>query len=193
MEKVKLFFDWSKFDRINTKAADLADYANKVAIPMLKALEVPVTWDNVLSTCRHPEHPRYVLEQQVKGTRFEKAAQKEQIAQAFAEAYAPFKSKARRQSITGEHLDCCHLNGERFEVDTKGLEDIATVWLTDPKEIEARREHVELCEKLTDFVKRSGVFPVQWEMLFQVNADTGEISPNPFLNPYPSIAQNTKK
>ncbi len=190
MEKLKLYFDWSKFDRLNTKATDLADYANTVAIPLLKAMEVPVTRENVLSTCRHPEHPRYFHEQQVKGSKFERAAQKEQIAQAFAEAYAPFKSKARRQSITGEHLDCCHLNGERFEVDTKGLEDIATVWLTDPKEIEARREHVELCAKLTDFVKRAGVYPAQWEMLFQMNADTGEISPNPFLNPYPQIAES---
>jgi hypothetical protein len=75
-------------------------------------------------------------------------------------------------------------------VNTQELENLSTVWLTDPKEIAARREHLELCEKLTDFVKRSGVYPAQWEMLFQVNADTGEITPNPFLNPYPQIAQS---
>jgi len=190
MEKLKLYFDWSKFDRLNSKATELADYANTVAIPLLKAMEVPVTLENVLSTCRHPEHPRYFHEQRVKGSKFERAAQKEQIEKVFAEVYAPFKSKARRQSITGEHLDCCHLNGERFEVNTQELENLSTVWLTDPKEIAARREHLELCEKLTDFVKRSGVYPAQWEMLFQVNADTGEITPNPFLNPYPQIAQS---
>jgi|GEM_PF-7069638 len=192
MEKVKLLFDWSKFDRINTKAADLAEYANTVAIPLLKAMEVPVTRENVLSTCRHPEHPRFYLDQQVRGSKYERAAQKEQIAKAFADAFAPFKSKARRQSLTGPGVECCHLNGETVEVDKAKAEELATIWLTDPKEIAARREHVELCERLSDFVKRSGVFPAQWEMLFQVNADTGEISPNPFLNPYPELAENTK-
>lgn len=193
MEKIKLYFDWDKYARLNNKATDLAGYANSVAIPLLKAMEVPVTLENVLSTCRHPEHPRYYLEQQLKGSKFEKAALKDQIAKAFEEAFAPFKSKARRQSIAGDYLGSCHLNGESVEVNTKELEELATVWLTDPKEIEARREHLGLCEKLTDFVKRSGVYPGQWEMLFQVNIDSGEITPNPFLNPYPSIAQNTKK
>lgn len=188
-----MYFDWDKFARLNNNATDLADYANSVAIPLLKAMEVPVTRENVLSTCRHPEHPRYYHEKQAKGSKFEKAALKEQIARVFAEALEPFKSKARRQSIAGEYVDCCHLNGERFEVNTKELEDLATVWLTDPKEIEARREHLELCRVLTDFVRRSEVYAGQWEMLFQVHLETGEISPNPFMNPYPSIAKNTEK
>jgi hypothetical protein len=191
MEKVKLYFDHVRFARLKESAADLADYANTVAIPLLKAMEVPVTRENVLSTCRQSDYPRYYQEQRAKGGKFEKSAILEQIAKTFKEAFAPFKSKARRQSTTGEHVDCCHLNGDSFEVSAKDIEDLATVWLTDPKEIEARREHLELCEKLTDFVRRAEVFPTYWVCLFQVNADTGEITPNPFMNPYPLIAQNS--
>lgn len=189
MEKIKLYFDWSKFDYITTKAADLAEYANTVAIPLLKAMEVPVTWENVLSTCRHPEHPRYYLDQQVTGNKYERAAQKEQIAKAFADAFAPFKSEARHQSPTGPGVEFCHLNGGAVEVDREKAKEFATLWLTDPKEIAARREHLALCRKLTDFVQRSGVYPFQWAMLFRVNAESGEITPNPLLNPYPQIAK----
>lgn len=195
MEKVKLYFDWNKYSRLHDKATDLADYANSVAIPLLKAMEVPVTLENVLSTCRHPEHPRYYLEQQLKGGKFEKAALKDQIAKAFEEAFAPFKSKARRQSIAGDYLGSCHLNGESVEVNTKELEELATVWLIDPKGIEARRELLKLCEILTDFVRRSEVYAGQWDVMFQVNLETGEISPNPFLTPdfYTTIAKNSKQ
>lgn len=192
MEKVKLFFDWDKYARMENRANELARYANTVAVPLLKAMEVPVTWDNVLSTCRHPDHPRFYLEQQVKGSKFERSAIKEQIGKAFEEVFASFKSQARRQSFSGDYIECCHLNGERVDVNLKELEDAATIWLTDPKEIEARREHLALCEHLTDFVRRSGVYAGQWEILFLVNADTGVISPNPFMNPYPSIAKNSQ-
>ena len=191
MEKVKLFFDWSKFGRINTKATDLAGYANSVAIPLLKAMEVPVTLENVLSTCRHPEHPRYFLDQQVKGSKYEKEAIKEQIRRTYEEALLPFKSKIRRQSIAGEHLKCCHLNGDKFEVNTQELEELSTIYLTDPKEIEARKEHIALCEDLTNFIKRAGVYVGAWDTLFQINLETGEILPNPFMNPYPTIAENS--
>lgn len=195
MEKVKLYFDWNKYSRLHDKATDLADYANSVAIPLLKAMEVPVTMDNVLSTCRHPEHPRRYHDEKVTGSKFERATLKEQIVKAFEEAMKPFKTKARRQSISGDYVDCCHLNGERLEVDNKQLEGLATVWLTDPKGIEARREHLKLCEILTDFLRRSEVYAGQWDVMFQVNMETGEISPNPFLTPdfYSLIAKNTKK
>lgn len=70
-------------------------------------------------------------------------------------------------------------------------EEDSTIWLTDSKEIAARKEHVELCEKLTDFIKRSGILPALWADLFQVHPETGEVSPNPFLNPYPTLAENS--
>lgn len=190
-ERIKLYFDWAKYSRLNDKATELADYANSVAIPLLKAMEVPVTMENVLSTCRHPEHPRYYLEKQLKGNKFEKAAQKEHIARVYEAEFEPFKKMARRQSIAGEYIEGIGFKADRVEVDTKKLEDMATIWLTDPKEIAARREHVALCEKITDFVKRSGMYPGAWENLFQVNLETGEITPNPFLNPYEEIANNS--
>lgn len=189
MEKVKLSFDWSKFDRLNTKASELAQYANSVAIPLLKAMEIPITREDVLSTCRHPEHPCYVLEQEITGSKFEKAAQREQLEKAYKVAAAPFAGDLRRQSITGEYLDFCHLNGDKMEVDEPGIEEAATVWLTKPKELKARAEHEELCKRITTFVKQSGINPAQWRFLFSVNLETGEISPNSNINPYSNIAK----
>lgn len=189
MEKVKLSFDWSKFDRLNAKASELAQYANTVAIPLLKTMEIPITWEDVLSTCRHPEHPRCVLEQELTGSKFEKAAQREQLEKAYKAAATPFAGELRRQSITGEYLDFCRLNGDIMEVDEAGIEDAATIWLTKPKELKARAEHEELCKRLTTFIKQSGVTPAQWRILFSVNLETGEVSPNPSINPYSNIAK----
>ena len=193
MEKIKLYFDWSKHERLSDKATDLAKYANSVAIPLLKAMDVPVTWENVLSTCRHPEHPRFYLELQLRGTKYEKAALKEQIAKEFERVFAAFKQSAKRQNVAGEYISCCHLNGEIVEVNKEELEDISTVWLTDPKEIAARREHEQLCKALEDFCRRAGVWPWQFDSLFQVDVNKEEILPNPFINPYPEIAANTKE
>lgn len=190
-ERIRLFFDWDRFGYLNDKATDVAKYANAVAIPLLKAMDIPLTWDNVLSTCRHPEHPRYYLEQQLTGSKYEKAAQKEQIEKEYQKALSRTKVDARRRSITGDYLKYCHLNKEVVEVDTKQIEADSTIWLTDPKEIAARKEHLALCEKLADFIKRSGILPAMWADLFQVHPETGEVSPNPFLNPYPTLAENS--
>ena len=194
MEKIRLAFDWDKCERMTDNARDLADYANEVAIPILRDLEIPITFENAISVCRHPDNAKtLIFDKELKGSKYERALITEQVTKAYNEVIQPFKSKLKKHPYFRRVQDVIQLNKSgRMEVLSPKIEELCTVYLTEPAEIEARRWHEKICRELTEFVNKSGIIPFTWINLFMMTP-SGEIVPNMNVNPYSEIASNTNK
>lgn len=192
--KIRITFGWSRFDRLGKAADELADTANEVIIPVLESLEIPVTKAEIVATMRDPERPFAVLSEQVEAKgRFERAAQLECVRKAVDEAERPYIGRMAKRDPNEEALAFLNLENGVMVVDREALEESCAVYLTEPGEIEARNYLQSLADRLTEIVRCVGIMPVRWSTLFQVNPETGELSPAPDINPYAKIAAMLKE
>jgi len=152
-----------------SQAEDAAAIINSKLTPALEAIGVQIT-DDIMKDCLlggNQTRKDYfdAVAKDLKGTRTPSI--KQQMQEAADEAFEVFErdlTTVRREARNYKFLTIVDGEAVLSAENEDKLRDQSRIYLTDPKEIEAYKFHVEIIEKLNQFFK--GRVPFRWSQIF---------------------------
>lgn len=175
MERIKIGFDWDKYERLTLHLEETTKYANSVLIPLFKEYGLATDIEDIISACNQKEHFYKLLKAQATKeitNKFLKDTALQEASRIFEDA----RNKMRNDCIRSAERKYLELQGDRLTVLINLIESDCDIVLEDPKYIKMYKELEKACKSIEAFCKVAQISPASFTKLVCITPD--HIEPN---------------
>lgn len=150
--RIKLRYDFIKAERMEKTVNDFTEFTNSRVIPLMEALGLEVTKENIL---KYAEDSDLMLsdyvQAEMKASGLENGYLLNMVEDTARKKFAELFDKEPYDDRSTYNSELIKLSEGKLTVDDDALREAATIYVEDPAELEAYDRHMKAVEALNDF------------------------------------------